>query len=210
MTPVHSLAGRTPYHGGGLRPVGVVDGVYPSLAPTNPTVAPPNQYDGLLEQEAKLMISIVRAGGLQEICCPSNYKYAKPPYLVMPPEGRQYQQINSIALPADPSGDVIVLQFRVPTGYDGVITSIVNFYTGTGFVEGSGDLIWRLKVGQKWARNLGEINTTLGSLTSPCQLFRGGIRVYTEQYITYYANVPTATLSGGRVVCGVFGWYYPI
>ena len=173
--------------------------------------ASPNAASKCLDRETVVFEDIIRRGGLQQICCVSQYKYAFPPWLKMPAEGRQYQEIQSIPLPANNSVDTVVNQFIVPTGYDGVITSITNFYTGAGFVEGSGDLLWRLLIGRRWARNLGAIDTTLGSLTSPCPLFRGGIRVYSNQLITYFTNVPIASaLAGGRVICGVFGWYYPI
>jgi hypothetical protein len=171
----------------------------------------PNLSAQCLVRQQAMYELIVSKGGLQKLCCVGQYKYSSPPWLKMPAEGRQYQEINSIAFPANDGTNYVVVQFKVPTGYDGVITSITNFYTGVGFVEGSGDLVWRLLIGRRWARNLGSIDTTLGSLTSPCPLFRGGIRVTSNQLITYYTSVPVASaLAGGRVVCGVFGWYYPI
>jgi hypothetical protein len=174
-------------------------------------VTEPNAASKCLDREQALYELIIRKGGLQKLCCVSQYKYATPPWLKMPGEGRQYQEIDSIPLPANDGLNHVVTQFVVPTGYDGVITSIANFYTGVGFVEGSGDLVWRLLIARRWARNLGNIDTTLGSLTSPCPLFRGGIRVFSDQLITYYVNVPVASaLVGGRVVCGVFGWFYPV
>jgi hypothetical protein len=137
--------------------------------------------------------------------------YKDPPWLKMPPEGRQYQEINSIVTPAADSTDYTVTEFKVPTGYDGVITSIANFYTGVGFVEGSGDIVWRVQIGNAWCRNFGNIETTLGSLTSPCPLFRGGVRVYSNQTIRYSTSIPIGSLiAGGRIVCAVFGWYYPV
>jgi hypothetical protein len=168
-----------------------------------------NAADAVLTGEVRLYTNIINAGGLQKICCPSKYVYDKPPYLVMPPEARQYQEINSIPLPANNGTDTLVNTFKVPTGYDGVITSIAHYWTGAGLVEGSGDLVWRVKIQNHWARNLGNINTTLGSLTSPCPLFRGGIRLTSQQTINYYVNHAVASgLAGGRIVCAVFGWFY--
>jgi hypothetical protein len=171
----------------------------------------PNAASRCLTRQQALYELIIQRGGLQKLCCVQQYKYASPPWLKMPGEGRQYQEINSITLPANDGVDYTVTQFKVPTGYDGVITSITNFWTGAELVEGSGDIFWRLLIARRWARNLGSIDTTLGSLTSPCPLFRGGIRVCAGQTITYLVNVPVASgLAGGRVVCGVFGWFYPI
>lgn len=186
-------------------------GNVPSHAGSAPQMVLPNIYSQHLTGEYDLMDAIQRAGGLQVLACPSAYHYDKPPYLVMPPEGRQYTEVSSIIVPAAGAGDTLVHSFRVPTGYDGVVTSITNFYTGAGFVEGSGSILWRLKIQNRWARNMGEINTTLGSLQSPCPLFRGGIRVFSGQTVYYYVNIPALSgIAGGRTVCGVFGWYYPL
>ena len=183
----------------------------PSKADTAPQSVRPNRYSDLLYGHETLFRRIEEAGGLIKICCPSAYPYDRPPYLIMPAQGRQYQEIDSISLPPANSTDTLVHQFTVPDGYDGVITSIVNFWTGTGFVEGSGDLTWRIMIGRAWARDLGEIETTLGSLASPCPLFRGGIRLKSNQLCRYYVNHRAgSSLSGGRIVCGFFGWFYPV
>jgi hypothetical protein len=171
----------------------------------------PNACSKTLEKRASLWEWIQDNGGLQKICCNTQRVYKDPPWLKMPQEGRQYQEINSIPAPANDGADHTVTQFVVPTGYDGVITSVANFYTGAGFVEGSGDIVWRVTVGRAWLRNFGNIETTLGSLTSPCPLFRGGVRVYSNQRVTYSVNIPvTSAISGGRIVCAFFGWFYPI
>lgn len=184
--------------------------IYPSRSPFAPVMRRPNDCDAALAREGKLWEAIQKAGGLQKICCPQTPTYDKPPYLIMPPQGRQYQEINSIPLPPNNGLDTLVTEFVVPMGYDGVITSVVNFYTGAGFAEGSGDLVWRVRVGLRWARNFGQIDTTLGSLASPCPLFRGGIRISSNQRIQYFVNHAVASgLAGGRIVCGLFGWFYP-
>jgi hypothetical protein len=186
------------------------DAVYPATTPFAPVMRPPNECDLLLRKEGALWSMIQAQGGLQKICCPQTPSYDKPPYLIMPPQGRQYQEINSIPLPPNNGLDVLVTEFFVPTGYDGVITSVTNFYTGAGFVEGSGDLTWRIQVGLRWARNFGNIETTLGSLASPCPLFRGGLRLTAEQRVRYFVNHAAGSgLAGGRVICAFFGWFYP-
>jgi hypothetical protein len=175
------------------------------------TLPVPNQSSQALAGEGAFYQRIIQHGGLQKLCCASMYNYDSPPYLRMPPEGRQFQQISSVTLPAATGVDIPVTTVNVPVGYDGVISSIANFWTGTTLVEGSGDIVWRIKVGNRWARDLGQITTTLGSLTSPCPVFRGGIRISSQQVVTYYVNVPTtSSLTGGNVVCALFGWFYPV
>jgi hypothetical protein len=67
-----------------------------------------------------------------------------------------------------------------------------------------------VRIGRRWGRNFGNVLTTMGSLTSPCPLFRGGWRVSTNQTIQYFVNHSVLSgLAGGRIVCGFFGWHYP-
>jgi hypothetical protein len=99
---------------------------------------------------------------------------------------------------------------HVPQGYDGVISSLVQQYTGTGFVDGSGDLKWRIRIGDRWAEDMGNMITQLGSLQSPYQIYRSGIRLRDRDAVSYVVNHAVgSSLSGGRIICGCFGWYYP-
>lgn len=160
--------------------------------------------------ESGMMRAIVANGGLKALCCPTARNWDKPPYLVMPEDARQFQVINSISLPAAGDPESTVTEMVVPVGYEGVITSVVNYWTGTGFVDGSGDLIWRIKIGPVYARDFGQILTSLGSLTSPCTLFRGGLRLRSFQRVQYrFEHDSGSALSGGRIVCAFLGWFYP-
>lgn len=194
-----------------MRPQLTTPGIYPSMAPSAPQMLQPNGCAKTLERRAHLWKVIGDMGGLQKICCHNQKVYQEPPWLKMPAGGRQYQEIGSIPTPANDGANHVVHQFKVPTGYDGVITSVANFFTGAGFLEGSGDIVWRVTIGRAWCRNFGSIDTTLGSLTSPCPLFRGGVRVYSEQVVQYLVNIPVASaIAGGRIVCAFFGWFYSV
>lgn len=168
----------------------------------------PNVYNAILDGERNLFAAIEQAGGLEALACPGATVYDKPPYLVMPPQGQQFQKQASIPLPGV-GADTLVVQFRVPVGYDGVITSLVNFWTGAGFVEGSGDFAWRVQINRRWAKSYGNILTTLGSLTSPCQLFRGGIRIYSNELVSYFFQHVAGAEAGGRINCALMGYFYP-
>lgn len=138
------------------------------------------------------------------------YRYEQPPWLVMPSNAQPFQKFDSIALPTNNGLDYTVTKFTVPQGYDGVITNIVQHYTGTGFVDGSGDLKWRIRIGDRWAEDMGNMITQLGSLQSPYQIYRSGIRLKSGDNVRHIVNHSTAsTLSGGRIICGLFGWFYP-
>jgi len=182
----------------------------PSFALSAPQIILPNRYDRELERDNGIFRQIVALGGLKTLCCPTARNWDKPPYLVMPEDARQFQVIDSIALPNPGDPEQVVTQMIVPVGYAGVITSVVNYWTGAGFIDGSGDLVWRIKVGPVYARDFGEILTALGSLTSPCTLFRGGLRLRTFQRVQYlFSHSALSGLAGGRIVCGFLGWFYP-
>jgi len=133
------------------------------------------------------------------------------PWLIMPCEGRMFQPVKNIQLPVVLDVDTPVLTLKVPYGYDGVLTHVFNVFTGTPFDEGTGDLIWRVQVGNRFARDLGEIVTTRGSLNNGFQIPGSGIILRSDQLVTYLVNVTSALVGppGARVICGMAGWFWP-
>jgi hypothetical protein len=175
---------------------------------------PPNPYTECLYREQRMWSNIEARGGLYRLCCPSMPgKGDPPPWVAMPSQGRRYQQIGSILLPAVEGVDNLVTTFSVPTGYDGVIVSIVGMFTGTGFVEGSGDLHYRIQINRRWLKDYGDIQTTMGTVASPCMIYRGGVRLRTQETVRYWVQVGAGGLGHldptGRIVCAFFGWFYP-
>lgn len=187
---------------------------------SKPTQAP-NQYDGCLDDDYNLYNEIVMAGGLRKICCPRGRKaYVQRPWVSMPAEGRRFKPISTLAVPAAPfTGlDTEVLNVLVPVGYDGVLTDFVcGIYPGTsgstGFIEGSGDLVWRLTANGRHLRDLGDIETSLGSLTAPNPVPRGGIRVFSQDElvfsVVFAVGADVRIAADARIVCSITGWYYP-
>jgi hypothetical protein len=174
----------------------------------------PNPFTQCLYRERDLWDHIVSQGGLTRLCCPSMPgKGDPPPWVAMPSEGRRYQQIGSILLPAVEGTDFLVTTFQVPVGYDGVIVSIVNMFTGAGFVEGSGDIHYRIQINRRWLKDYGDIQTTMGTVASPCMIYRGGVRLRTQEVVRYWVNLGAGALGRldptGRIVCAFFGWFYP-
>jgi len=141
------------------------------------------------------------------------YSFQSSPFVGMPPGGRQIQEMSSLVLngPFDGTNQT-VLTFRVPVGYDGVITRVINVFTGTGLVEGSGDIVWRLKIGNMYARNLGAVRFTYGSMTQPFEIPGVGLPLVSGQLVTYQVAVPAVSAIGGAnpvTICSIQGWLYP-
>ena len=130
----------------------------------------------------------------------------------VPAGATAFRKSAGIATPAPVDGDVVVLDFYVPYGYDGYINGNSHVYTGPGFVEGSGDIIWRIRVSNVYVRHLGNVVVTLGSIvqTHPIE---DGIHLRSRSRVQYIVNVPN--LSGGiligasRIVCVLEGWFVP-
>lgn len=182
-----------------------------------------NKYDDCLDAEYKDYVAAFNAG------LGKRKEYLSAPWVSMPPEGRRFRPITSTPLtafqvpgPGFNGVDTVVLQMRVPLGYDGVISDVVcNYLGGAGFDEGSGEITWRLAAdylpasavdatGGRYLRDCGKIITSLGSLTQPSPVPRGGLRVYSWDYVTFFCNVdPTATIAGGNIICSVGGWLWP-
>jgi hypothetical protein len=170
----------------------------------------PKEADYLLWEQNELMHSVQMRGGLKTAVFKAKRVYEQPPWLAMPSNAVPFQRAGSIALPPNNGNDNQVLTFTVPQGYDGVITALVQNYTGTGFVDGSGNLRWRLRIGMKFARDMGDMIMQLGSMASPYQIYRAGLLVHTGQRVRYLVSHSTgSSLSGGSIICALFGWFYP-
>lgn len=130
----------------------------------------------------------------------------------VPPGSVPLNKVQGIVTPGPGAGDQVVLQTRVPLGYDGLLAGIFHFYTGNGFQQGSGDILWRVQVNQRYLENLGNIEFTLGSPQSPCPLTEGQI-LLSGQTLRYIVRVPN--LSGliqvgqSQIACGLVGFFWP-
>lgn len=142
--------------------------------------------------------------------------YPSQPWFEMPPDGIPFYNTDSIATPVNNGVETLVLSVPVPEGVDGVIRRILNRYTGPGFTEGKGDLIWRIRQGAALlngmpVRNHQRITTSSGS-TEEFAVVEGGIRVYSGQQMEFSVTHSTTSglpAPGTRIVCGFKGYFWP-
>ena len=199
---------------------------YPSSMAVRCRPYGPNPYDDCLDADYADWMGLLSAGGLKACCPQGRRKYTSPPWVSMPSEGRRFRPISTQPLTAFQTAgvfnglDVIVLQERVPLGYDGVITEVIAEFTGTGFQDGRGDIIWRLAADfqisgggvtqGRFLRDYGNVQVQVGSFQFPSPVPRGGLRVYSWDLITFYANIPAISpVANGQVICGISGWFWP-
>lgn len=180
----------------------------------------PNKYDYQLLRDAAVWKYVASHGGLKSCCRIPELGtpiWDQPPWEVMPSQGIEYKEMNAQPTTAFQSGgaftgaDTPILDFRVPIGYDGVLSRFVaETIDVTGWDEFSGNIIWRVKVGQRYAKNLGNVTNTYGSFQNAFVIPGYSIRLISGQTVTLYANVPAGSpIAGGSIAAGAFGWFYP-
>jgi hypothetical protein len=130
-----------------------------------------------------------------------------PAHLYMPPDGIPFDYTAYVATPA--VGVVAaVVQFTVPEGFHGVIKKVGNVYVGTGFIEGSGSLVWQIQQNGGVVRNYDNILASLGTVTQPGEL-AGSILIFEQQVVTLQVNNVSLVAGGTQVGGRLGGWFFP-
>jgi hypothetical protein len=202
--------------GGGIGLISAI-GTPTPFAPLGMPVSPPNTFNALIDREAKLWEHAVCNNLIQPKCPDCD---GVSPLVAMPRNGREFQDVASIPLPLDDGLDHVVLTFRVPLGYDALLNHHVHFFTGTNFIEGAGQIAWRIKVGSRFPRDWGNILFTYGSLSaaddedSDALIIPGaGLHLVSGQVVQYLVSIAVGGGLGGGggafIVCGLFGWLFP-
>jgi hypothetical protein len=124
-------------------------------------------------------------------------------------------QDNYVLLPAI-GATATIISYVVPPGRNGVIYKIANNFVGGGWVEGTGDVIWRVLVDGTPPPGATSYNAILGSLGNPASPTEiPGFRIFENQVLTLVAfNNPAGpdggvTVAGQRVGARFVGWNYP-
>jgi hypothetical protein len=169
-----------------------------------------NDYDRAMWASYRAVEKIQQEGGLMRCVYGSRREYDSPPWMTMPDNGVPFQKIGTVNLPPANGNDTLVLEFTVPLGFNGAISGVSHIYTGSGFVEGSGNLVWRIRTSTRWVKDMSNVIVQLGSMQTPYVLPRSSSFLRSGEIVQYYVNHAIgSTLSGGRIVCLLIGWLYP-
>lgn len=173
---------------------------------------PPNSWSLCLMQEFALFKHIDRtllSCGRKPSCVLNPDERA---WVDAPAGSVTFNEQNAIALPAPASGDVVVLSFIVPFGYDGIVTAQFHQYTQA-WLEGSGDLVWRVRANGRYLRDMGNMLSSIGSVQhlSPCP---GGLWVHSGNRVEYIVSAPNTNGSlppagTGFIIASLHGWFFP-
>lgn len=129
------------------------------------------------------------------------------PWIAMPDGGYHVMQPGTVPTPAiSATVWTDVINITIPNGYDGVYDGIMNTYNGQGFINGSGDLIWRLLINGQAVRNYDNILVQLGndSVTGKTR-----IRVKSSDQVQFQVTNVALLGAGTQIFCFLGGWYYP-
>jgi hypothetical protein len=129
-----------------------------------------------------------------------------PAHLFMPADGVSFDQATYVPLPGVGSTSVIV-SFTVPDGFHGVINRLANVYVGTGFVEGSGAIVWQILTNGAVVRNYDNIVASLGSVAQPSTLT--GILLKEGQIVQLQIQNVSLAVGGAQSGGRLGGWFYP-
>src|SRR5208282_4806693 len=147
---------------------------------------PINLYDLCAEDEVRRTknIHFLKACNIPECLLPWDEDYTP-----VPAGGVPFYVQGTIATPAPADGDVLVCSGRVPNGYDALLTDIYQIYQGSGFEQGSGDIVWRIRRNQIWVKTLGNMPYSLGTPKNTVWLTQGEIMFSGTQFF-FFVNVP--------------------
>ncbi len=130
----------------------------------------------------------------------------------VPAEAVPFRNAGGIVTPATAAGDTVIISERVPQGYDGLLLGAYWFYTGSGFLEGSGDIVWRIQLNQRFLEDLGNVEFQMGSPISPMPMTQGQI-LLSGQTARVLVNVPNLSgmiqIGASQIGAGLIGFYFP-
>src|SRR5262249_48351534 len=111
----------------------------------------------------------------------------------IPPDAVPFRVMDAITTPPPGDGDVQVLTFKVPNGYDGLVMQGYNLYNGAGLVQGSGDIFWRLKLNHSYyVEDWGNVPFAYGSVRDPFP-FSDALFLTSLQTVQMLVNVPNVS-----------------
>jgi len=141
---------------------------------------------------------------------PGTYAPSEPPWVYPPPGSQSFMIPGVIPTPAADGLDHVIFQATVPDGYYGVINGLSHNYTGPGFVQGSGDLTFRILRNNQAVRNYSNILVEFG--TPQQRLPIDGIYLISGETFKYVVSVSTTAIipvAGTFIIAFFKGYFYP-
>jgi hypothetical protein len=196
---------------GGL-PTAVVQAIVHPFHLLSGTCRIANYWDDCLAVEERRLSSI----RFPSLCAmPAGFRRLLPwddEAVALPYQAVPFNRAGSIVTPAPADGDQVVVSLPVPLGYDGFLTAAYWSYIGAGFSQGSGDLIFRIKINQRYLKDLSNIPFALGSPRLPFPFTEGQL-LLCGQTVSGIVNAPnpggTVQAGSSRIAFALIGFFWP-
>jgi len=128
-----------------------------------------------------------------------------------PPEGNvPMNELGSVAGQGTAASTPILLSFTVPDGWDGLIRWLIIQYTGTNFVNNSGNLIWALRVNGLYIKGYHNLRSQFSGTSNGLEI-DPGIQIKSGNLVEIIVTVDPAFVpeGGSELIAGVSGYLYP-
>jgi hypothetical protein len=186
--------------------------------PTDPTAAPPTTTDSP-DDSAYTPVPDDSADSAAPGNENSTVKIYGVHHITFPRGVENWENIDQYAYALVPAigATVTILSYVVPPGRNAVIYKIADNFVGGGWVEGTGDIVWRVLVDGTPPPGATSYDSILGSLGNPASPTEiPGFRVFENQVLSLVAFNNPAGPDGGVIVAGqrvggrLVGWNYPV
>ena len=136
-----------------------------------------------------------------------------PPWVIPPPGFRSYDVQASIPAPVAGGATapfVTVLTLQVPTGFVTCVKGLSIVYSGGGFQQGAGALVYRITVDDAPIKGYGMILTDLGTMNPGDVQPRAVAGIFARSNQTIRVQVQNVAQPGGGtfVVATLVGYHY--
>ena len=116
-----------------------------------------------------------------------------------------------VAYPAPGAPAVDVISYLVPAGLFFVVNYLAIIHEGGGFVDGSGNIIWRVKINGAGIKGLNNLTSQVGSWAQPVAM---QLSAKENDLIEVTVEVPAAAMQppvpGMTTAARLHGYQYPI
>lgn len=111
--------------------------------------------------------------------------------------------------PAAGAGPVTILSYAVPKGFEAFVGYLAIVHIGGGYVNGSGNIIWRVFVNNGAQQGLNDIESQIASLEQPNRI---PIHLAQTDTLTITVEVPAGAVQppplGATTAARIRGWAY--
>lgn len=183
-------------------------GYAPLGDPSNPSDA---DYNPAIAAAARVSQGVASAvAGLQLATRGNMFTHPRPNFWEPPHYAVPIETSSQpfVAYPAPGAAAATVLSYTVPNGYRGAIRWMAIVAVGGGFIDGTGNVIWRIQRNSVWVQGYENLTAQIGSWAMPND---APLEVQENETYTVTVEVPAASaVQSGTTGARFRGWLVPL